>query len=96
MTNKDKKPRKEIPLPILSSLEGLSDADRQLLSQAREQAIKDLSKRHDISEMVAGVLLDAKLAELDAAQQLREQKNNIRQLLDDCYPDDDEENEEKD
>ena len=46
--------------------------------------------------MVAGVLLDAKLAELDAAQQLREQKNNIRQLLDDCYPDDDEENEEKD
>lgn len=96
MTNKDKKPRREIPLPILSSLEGLSDADRQLLSQAREQAVKDLSKRHDISEMVAGVLLDAKLAELDAAQQLREQKNNVRYLLDDCYPDDDEENEEKD
>ena len=94
MSNKDDKSRKEIP--ILSSLEGLSDADRQLLSQAREQAVKDLSKRHDISEMVAGVLLDAKLAELDAAQQLREQKNNIRQLLDDCYPDDDEENEEKD
>jgi len=93
VTNKGKKPRKEVPLPILSSLEGLSDADRQLLSQAREQAIKDLSKRHDISEMVAGVLLDAKLAELDAAQQLREQKNNVRHLLDDCYPPDDKENE---
>ena len=96
MSNKDNKPRKEIPLPILSSLEGLSDADRQLLSQAREQAVKDLSKRHDISEMVAGVLLDAKLAELDAAQQKKQQKSNIRQLLDDCYPDDDEEDEEKD
>lgn len=92
MTNKDKKPRREVPLPPLSPYEGLSDADRQLMALAREEAVKELSKRHDISEMVAGILLDAKLAQLHAEQQLREQKSNVRQLLDDCYPDDEVDN----
>lgn len=93
MSNKDKKPKnpREVPLPPMSPYEGLSDSDRQLLQLARDEAVRELAKRHKISEMVAGILLDAKLEELHAERTLKEQQLRVRELLDDCYPPDDEE-----
>lgn len=94
MANKNNRSRKE----QLWLQAGLSDSDRQLLQLKREDAIKELAARHDITEMVAGILLDAKLEELYAQKTLLEKQLRIRELLDDCYPDDDEdeENEQKD
>ena len=89
MSNKDKKPRraKAIPLPPITS-DGLGSEDARVLETARAETIAALSKKHGITELVAACILDAKLKEMHLAADTRNaQLDNVRSLLDDCYPD---------
>ena len=76
MSKKDDKKKTEDALPPMSPS----------LQIKKEEAIEKLSKIHNVSKIVAECIFDAKLKALHEAHKLKEKKENIRELLDDCYP----------
>jgi hypothetical protein len=93
MTEKNNKGQpkkvKAYKLPGSEQVFKLYNADKIALENARAQAIDELSKKHDISKTVAACILDAKLKEMHIeADNKQAVANRVRNLLDDCYPDD--------